>query len=84
MLLLLITNMAVSPVSRVRTRLNNRQKHGKKSKKTTRRATSAIWKIYHDVTRMMREPGDRRVGKRTWEKLGRYMQRYIDSEVQDE
>ena len=49
MLLLLITNMAVSPVSRVRTRLNNRQKHGKKSKKTTRTATSGIWRILAEL-----------------------------------
>ena len=33
----------ISLVSRVRTRRNNSQKHGK-NKKTTRRATSGIWR----------------------------------------
>ena len=43
----------ISVVSRVRTtagtRRNNSQKYGKNSKKTTRRATSAIWRMFADV-----------------------------------
>ena len=43
----------ISLVSRVRTtagtRRNNNWKHGKNSKKTTRRATSAIWRIFMDL-----------------------------------
>ena len=42
-----------SPVSTVRTtaetRRNNRQKNGKNSKNTTRRATSAIWRIFAEL-----------------------------------
>ena len=41
------TKMAdISLLSRVRTRRNNSSKHGKNSKKTTRRATPAIWRIF--------------------------------------
>ena len=40
----------ISLVSRVRTRRKNSQKHGKNSKKTTRRATSAIWRISETCT----------------------------------
>ena len=48
--LVLKTKMAdISLVSRVRTRLNNSWKHGKNSKKTTRRATSAIWRIFAEL-----------------------------------
>ena len=36
----------ISLVSRVRTRQNYSQKHGKNSRNTTRRATSAIWRIF--------------------------------------
>ena len=36
----------ISVVSRVRTRRNYSQKHGKNSKNTTGRVTSAIWKIF--------------------------------------
>ena len=44
------TKMAdISLVSRVRTRRNNSQKHGKNSKKTTRRATPAIWKTFAEL-----------------------------------
>ena len=40
------TKMAdVSLVSRVKTRRNNSQKHGKNSKITTQRETSTIWRI---------------------------------------
>ena len=44
------TKMAdISFVSRVRTRRNNSSKHGKKGKKTSRRATSAIWRIFAEL-----------------------------------
>ena len=36
----------ISLVSRVRSRRNNSYKHGKNSKKTTERATTAIWRIF--------------------------------------
>ena len=36
-------------VSRVRTRRNNSLKHGKNSKKTTQRATSAFWRIFVEL-----------------------------------
>ena len=36
----------ISLVSRVRTRLKNSKKRGKNSKKTTRRAAFAIWRIF--------------------------------------
>ena len=36
-------------VSRVRTRRNYSKKQGKNSKNTTRRATSAIWRIFAEV-----------------------------------
>ena len=39
----------ISLVSRVRTRRKNSLKHGKNSKKTTRRATSAIWRIFAEL-----------------------------------
>ena len=39
----------ISLVLRVRTRRNYSEKHGKKSKNTTRRATSAIWKIFAEL-----------------------------------
>ena len=43
----------ISLVSRVRTtagtRRNNGQKHSKNSKKTTRNATSAIWRIFAEM-----------------------------------
>ena len=39
----------ISLVSRVRTRRNNSEKHGKNSEKTTRRATSAIWRIFAEL-----------------------------------
>ena len=39
----------ISLVSRVRTRRNNSLKHGKNSKKTTRRATSAVWRIFAEL-----------------------------------
>ena len=42
-----------SLVSRVKTtagtRRNNSKKHSKNSKKTTRRATSAIWRIFEEL-----------------------------------
>ena len=38
-----------SPISIVITRRKNSQKHGKNSKKTTRRATSAIWRIFAEL-----------------------------------
>ena len=42
------TKMAdISLVSRVRIRWNNSLKHSKNSKKTTQRATSAIWRIFY-------------------------------------
>ena len=44
----------ISLVSRVRTRQNNSQKHGKNSKKTTRRATSAIWRIFAELNNPIR------------------------------
>ena len=44
------TKMAdISLVSRERTRRNNGKKHGKNSKKTTPRATSAIWRIFAEL-----------------------------------
>ena len=40
----------ISFVLRVRTRRNNcLKKHGKNSKKTTRRATSTIWRIFTEL-----------------------------------
>ena len=36
----------ISLISRGRTRRNNSLKHGKNSKKTTQRVTSAIWRIF--------------------------------------
>ena len=44
----------ISLVSRVRTTAGTRrnnyiQKHGKNSKKTTRKATSAIWRIFAEL-----------------------------------
>ena len=39
----------LSLFSRVRTRGNNSSKHGKNSKKTTRRATSTIWEIVAEL-----------------------------------
>ena len=39
----------ISFVSRVRNRENNSQKHGKNSKKTTRRATSTTWRIFEEL-----------------------------------
>ena len=39
----------ISLVSRVRTRQNNSQKQDKNSKKKTRRATSAIWRIFAEL-----------------------------------
>ena len=39
----------ISLISRVRTRRNNSYKHGKNSKKTTRRVTSAIWRIFAEL-----------------------------------
>ena len=48
----------ISLVSRVRTtagtRRNNSQKHGKNSKKTTRRATSPIWRIFAELDKPKR------------------------------
>ena len=48
----------ISLVSRVRTtagtRQNNSWKHGKNSKKTTRRATSAIWRIIAELDKLQR------------------------------
>ena len=44
------TKMAdISLVSRERSRRNNGKKHGKNSKKTTPRATSAIWRIFAEL-----------------------------------
>ena len=44
------TKMAdISLVSRVRTRQNNSLKYGKNSKKTNRRATSAVWRIFAEL-----------------------------------
>ena len=44
------TKMAdISLFSRVRTRRNNCYKHGNNSQKTTRRATSAIWRIFAEM-----------------------------------
>ena len=39
----------ISLVSRVRTRRKSGSKHGKNSKKTTRRATSAIWRMFAEL-----------------------------------
>ena len=39
----------ISLVSRVRTRRKNSKRHGKNSKKTTRRTTSAIWRIFAEL-----------------------------------
>ena len=36
-------------VSKVRRRGNNSKKHGKNSKKTTLRVTSAIWRIFAEL-----------------------------------
>ena len=48
----------ISIVSRVRTtagtRRNNSPKHGKNSKKTTRRATSPIWRIFAELDKPKR------------------------------
>ena len=44
----------ISLVSRVRTRRNNDLKHGKNSKKTTRRATFAIWRIFAELNNLKR------------------------------
>ena len=44
----------ISLVSRVRTRRKNSYKHGKNSKKTTRRATSAIWRIFAEIDKPKR------------------------------
>ena len=48
----------ISLVSRVRTtagaRRNNSSKHDKNSKKTTRRATSAIWRIFAELDKRKR------------------------------
>ena len=44
----------ISLVSRVRTRRNNSLKHDKNSKKTTRRATSAIWRIFAELDKPKR------------------------------
>ena len=48
----------ISLVSTVRTtagtRRNNSKKHGKNSKKTTRRATSAIWRIFAQLDKPKR------------------------------
>ena len=44
----------ISLVSRVRTRRKNGKKHGKNSKKTTRRATSAIWRIFAELDKPKR------------------------------
>ena len=48
----------ISLVSTVRTtagtRRNNSKKHGKNSKKTTRRATSAIWRIFAELDKPKR------------------------------
>ena len=38
-----------SLISIVRTRRKNSSKHGKNSKKTTRRATSAIWRTFAEL-----------------------------------
>ena len=44
------TKMAdIALVSRVRSRRNHSLKHGKNSKKTTRRATFAIWRIFGEL-----------------------------------
>ena len=45
----------ISLVSRVRPRRNHSLKHGKNSKKTTRRATFAIWRIFADLNNPKRE-----------------------------
>ena len=46
----------ISLVSRVRTtagtRRNNSLKHGKNSKKTTQKATSAIWRIFAELDKL--------------------------------
>ena len=39
----------MADVSRVRTRRKNSEKHGKNSKKATRRVTSAIWRIFVEM-----------------------------------
>ena len=39
----------MSLFSRVRTKRNNSKKLGKNSKKTTRRATAAIWRIFAEL-----------------------------------
>ena len=49
------TKMAViSLVSSVRTRRKNSKKHGKNSKKTTRRATSVILRIFSELDKPKR------------------------------
>ena len=46
------TKMAdISLVPRVKTRRDNSQKHGKNSKKTTRRAASANWRIFAELNK---------------------------------
>ena len=50
----------ISLVSRAKsaagTRRNDSKKHGKNSKKTTWRATSAIWRIYAELDKPKRKP----------------------------
>ena len=49
--MVLVVKMAdISLVSRGRTRRNNSLKHGKNNKKTTQRVTSAIWRIFAELT----------------------------------
>ena len=67
----------ISLISRVRTRRNKSYKHSQNSKKTTRRATSAIWRIFAEhvfsvaVLAQSVERVDCRAGGRGFDSWGR-------------